>query len=140
MVKNSGLAAKIYEKAKSAKAGPAYLAAGMAADAQRVMGAAGANVDFLAMIKESITTNPQQALDLAKQFSKGGKVQAGKVAEIFMSANRLQELTNFCIECMTGNLPEEGQWQTVVLELCCKTNPSMAEQIFSSGRWSHYNK
>lgn len=67
-------------------------------------------MDFVSVIRETIATNAQQALDMAKSFAKSGKIAPSKVAEVFMSANRPQELTQFCVECMQDNKPEEGQW------------------------------
>jgi hypothetical protein len=38
------------------------------------------------------------------------------IAEYFMQAGRLQEMTGFLVECMKGNKPEDSIWQTRVLE------------------------
>lgn len=134
------LAGAIYEKAGSQKAVQAKIASGNIQEAMSLAGSMGGNIDFLQTIRDTVSTSPEQALVMAKQLTKAGNVQPNKVAEIFMTANRPNELTNYCVECLTENKPEDAQWQTVVLEICLKTNPSAAENIFASGRWTQYNK
>lgn len=138
--KDANLAAQIYEKANSAKAGPTYLIAGNQAKAQQLMQMQGTSIDMTSVIRDTVGSDPNGALQMAIQFTQSGSVQASRVAEIFHSAGRIQELIQYCFQCMNDNRPDEGQWQTIVLEVCLKSNPNMAEQIFASGKWSQFNK
>ena len=36
--------------------------------------------------------------------------------------------------------PDMDNWQTLILELNLKQNPSIAETIFQTGKWNRYNK
>jgi clathrin heavy chain len=133
------LAITIYEKASSGKAAAAKLKRGDPITSV-IQSAGGSNVDFTQIIKDNLMSNPQNALAIAKNLCKNGNIAAGKVAELFTQANRPQELISFCVECMTENKPDDAQWQTTVLDICLKSNPSFAETIFQSGKWSQYNK
>ena len=136
---DQNLALTIYEKSGSSKVIALKLELGH--DINSVLNTSGgANIDFSQMIKENAITNPQNALSIAKNLCKSGKISAHKGADIFVATNRPQELISFCVECMKDNKPEDGQWQTTVLEICIKSNPSYAETIFQSGTWSQYNK
>lgn len=136
---DANLALTIYEKAGSAKAIALKLELGHdIASVMNTMG--GANIDVTQMIKDNVNTNPQSALALAKNFCKTGKISAHKAAEIFVQAGKPQELTAFCVECLQDNRPEDAQLQTVVLEYCLKSNPTFAETIFQSGKWTQYIK
>jgi clathrin heavy chain len=135
---DQNLALTIYEKCGSQKTVALKIELGH--DISSILNTGNANIDFTTMIKESCVTNPQNALAMAKNLTKSGKLQASKAAEIFMTANRPQELTQFCVECMVDNRPEDGQWQTIVLEICLKSNASYAETIFMSNKWTQFNK
>lgn len=136
---DQNMALTIYEKASSSKAIALKLELGH--DISSVLNtSAGANMDFTQMIKDNAMSNPQNALAIAKNLCKAGKISSHKVAEIFTTANRPQELISFCVECMQDNRPDDAQWQTTVLDICLKSNPSFAETIFQSGKWTHYNK
>jgi clathrin heavy chain len=104
------LAAQIYEKAGSSKAIQAKLASGNINEALSLAGTMGGAIDFIQTIRDTVTSSPEQALAIAKQLTSAGNVQPNKVAEIFMTANRPNELTNYCVECMTQNKPEDAQW------------------------------
>lgn len=36
--------------------------------------------------------------------------------------------------------PDMDNWQTLILELNLKSNPSVAETIFQTGKWNRYNR
>lgn len=132
------IALAIYEKASSPKVLAQKIKLGQ--DISSISLPGGASVDFSQLIKENAITNPQNALSLAKSLCKTGKIAAHKVAEIFTQTNRPQELISFCVECMKENKPEDGQWQTTVLEITLKSNPTFAETIFQSGAWTQFNR
>lgn len=68
-------------------------------------------MDYVQIIRSSLQTNPEGALNMAKGLCKSNpSINVHTVAELFHSANRLQELTAFLVDCMTGNRPEDGNW------------------------------
>ena len=77
----------------------------------------GASIDNIQIIKNSLMSNPEGALNIAKNLCKQNpNINVHTVAELFMQNNRPQEMTAFLVECMKGNKPEDGPWQTKVLE------------------------
>lgn len=95
--------------------------------------------DILAQVKSLALTNPQSALNLAKGATRAGKVSYQPVAEIFLNCNLINELTSYSLENMP-NSPDFSNWQTKILEMNLKANPSVAETIMQTGKWTFYNK
>lgn len=62
------------------------------------------------------------------------------IAEIFLQNNRLAELTQFLLECMKNNRPEDGVWLTQVLELNLMAAPQVADAILNMEIWNQFNK
>lgn len=99
----------------------------------------GVQPDWTSMIKNLIQTNPEAALNLAKQASKAG-ANYYNFAEIFLQFNRIQELTGLLGEVMTQNKPEDAVWQTKVLELNLVAFPQVAEALFQMDIWKLYDR
>ena len=84
----------------------------------------GASIDHMGIIRNALTTNPESALAIAKQLCKQNpNIQVHGIAEMFLQANRPQEMTAFLVECMKSNRPEDSAWQTKVLEFNLMTAP-----------------
>lgn len=86
-----------------------------------------------------ISTDPQGALAFAEALSTSKKLGFSSMAEAFLNHNALNQLTSFAMKCMPDN-PDMDNWQTLILELNLKSNPTIAETIFQSGTWNRYNK
>lgn len=99
----------------------------------------GAQPDWTNVIKNLVLTNPEAALGVAKQAAKQG-ANYYAFAEIFLQANRIQELTGLLGEVMTQNKPEDAVWQTKVLELNLVAFPQVAEALFQMDIWKLYDR
>jgi clathrin heavy chain len=78
---------------------------------------------------------------MAKNFFKQNPAtNVHSIAELFATANRFQELTAFLVDCMKGNRPEDGPWQTRVLEFNLQFAPQVAETILQMDQWNQYNR
>lgn len=95
--------------------------------------------DLLNQLKAMISTDPQGALSFAEALSKSNKLSFSSMAEAFLNQNALNQLTSFAMKCMPDN-PDMDNWQTLILELNLKSNPSVAETIFQNGSWTRFNK
>lgn len=49
-------------------------------------------------------------------------------------------MTAFLVDCMVQNKPEDGIWQTKVLEYNLMTAPQVAETILQMDKWNQYNR
>lgn len=95
--------------------------------------------DLLSQLKTMCISDPQGALGFAKSLARSGKIAPQNIAELFLNNSMQNELTSFCLECLPDTV-ENGNWQTLVLELNLKKNPGVVETIFQTGKWSHYDK
>jgi clathrin heavy chain len=88
--------------------------------------------DYLSMLKQLVLTNSEAALNTAKTLClKDPSINVHSIAEIFLQANKLQEMTAFLVECMVSNRPEDGPWQSKVLELNLMHAPQVLIKFFS---------
>jgi clathrin heavy chain len=60
----------------------------------------------LSIIRQLAATNPDAAVNLAKQTGKN--VDINEVAEIFLGLNNIEALTSYLLEVLNENLPEHG--------------------------------
>ena len=95
--------------------------------------------DWLSLIRGMVQTNPDAALNVAKKAAQSG-ANIYQIAEIFLSNNRIQELTGFCVESMKDNKSDDAQWQTKVLELNLMGFPQVADAIFQMDIWKIYDR
>ena len=138
---SNDLALKVYKQcANSTQLFGALAGAGQLDEAMKLAESSGMKADYLGLIRSTCSTNPEAALNLAKQVAKKGQVNVHAVAEIFLQFNRIQELTAFLVESMRDNRPEDANFQTKVLELNLMAAPHVAETIFQMGIWSQFNK
>jgi clathrin heavy chain len=69
--------------------------------------------DFIAILKNLMTSNAQAAVGLAKMITVrdaigNPKTPIDQVLQIFLEAKKVQETTAFLVEALKGNLPAEG--------------------------------
>lgn len=129
------LAERVYTQINSNKAVQLKLERG---EIDSVIGMANPE-ELLNQLKTMIRNDPQGALSFAKALTKSNKIGFGSAAEIFLNANAVTELTSYALEYMP-NTPDNSNWQTLILELNLKSNPSVAETIFQTGKFTQYNK
>jgi clathrin heavy chain len=94
---------------------------------------------LLQQIKNQLLVNPNAAVQFAINLTKMNRIHWGSTVEIFRQAQHINELTAYCMECLPDSA-ECSTWQTLVLETNLKMNPTLAETIFQSNKFSHYNK
>ena len=84
--------------------------------AMQLSAQAGVKTDYISMLRNIIPMNPESALATAKNIcQRDPTTNVHQIAELFLQFNRLQEMTAFLVECMKGNRPEDGPWQTKVI-------------------------
>jgi len=134
------LALKVYEKCSDPNVKmQALMRAGRVNEALQLQKAAGGNIDWMSLIRGMVQTSPEAALNTAKEAAKNG-ANIYQIADIFLSNNKIQELTGFCVECMKDNKHEDAQWQTKVLELNLMGFPQVAEAILQMDMWKLYDR
>lgn len=95
--------------------------------------------ELLNQLKTMVRNDPQSALSFAKALTKSGKISFSAAAEVFLNANAINELTSYALDYMPNN-PDNSNWQTLILELNLKSNPSVAETILQTGKFTNFNK
>lgn len=139
---DAGLSTDIYRKCNShGKVVQVLMETGRSDEAMKYSQATGTSVDVIGTIRSAIATNPDSALNIAKSlYAQNPNINVHGIAEIFMQASRFQEMTAFLVECMKQNRPEDGPWQTKVLEFNLSAAPQVAETILQMAIWNQYNK
>jgi len=101
----------------------------------------GYRCDYSFMLSSLVRTNPQGALEFAKQLAAGSLLDPNQAVDIFMSANRIQETTAFLLEALKENKPEEGYLQTKLLEINLRGgSPQVADAILQNNMFTHYDR
>ena len=103
------------------------------------LGGSTGQVDWVNMIRSMAHTNPDAALNTAKEAAKNG-ANIYQIAEVFLQNNRIQELTGFLVESMKDNKAEDASWQTKVLELNLMGFPQVADALFQMDIWKLYDR
>lgn len=62
------------------------------------------------------------------------------IADLFLQFNRQKEMTGLLVSYMRSNRPEDGVWQTRVLEFNLLTQPNVAETIFQTTDWNQFDR
>ena len=102
----------------------------------------GIQMDYMSMFRDMIPRDPEGALTAAKSlYLKDPNINVYGIAEVFLQQNRIKEMSAFLVECMQQNKPEDGPWQTKVLELNLHMNAlKVVETILNMERWNQFNK
>jgi len=98
----------------------------------------GISPDYVGIVRSIAGTNPEAALNLAKQA--GTRIDINAVAEIFIGFNNLQGTTAYLLEVLKENQPEYGHLQTKLLQLNITAAPQVAETIMQMELFTHYDK
>ena len=94
---------------------------------------------LLQEVKNQLLLNPKNAVQMAINLTKMNKIHWGSAVEIFRQSQHINELTAYCMDCLPDSA-EASTWQTLVLETNLKMNPTLAETIFQTKKFSHFNK
>jgi clathrin heavy chain len=99
--------------------------------------------DYITFLRQMVMISQQGALDFALKLAQnegGSLVDIGQVVDLFMSRNLVQETTSFLLDVLKNNRPEEGAFQTRLLEINLQMAPQVANAIFENDMFSHYDR
>jgi len=107
---DKNLALKVLEKCDDPNLKvQALIEAGQFDKARELSGQSGIQLDWASTIQNLVDVNPEAALKTAMQAAKtGGNIY--QMAEIFLKAGKIQELTGFLVENMKENKTEDAPW------------------------------
>lgn len=94
--------------------------------------------DYMSIIRQLASTNPDAALNVAKQAGKNVDINA--VSDLFLSQHNLQGATSYLLEVLKEDSPDQGHLQTKLLEMNIIQAPQVAETIFQTDMFSNYDK
>lgn len=99
--------------------------------------------NYMFLLQALVHSNEAGAVALALQLYKnegGALVDAGEVAELFMSQGKLSQTTQFLLDVLAGDVAEQGFLQTRVLEYnLTRGAPQVADAILSRKMFSHFD-
>lgn len=104
---------------------------------------AGYQPDFVQLLQHIVRVNPEKGAEFATQLAnhEGGPiVDIGRVVDIFMSQNLVQQATAFLLEALRDNREDQGQLQTRLLEMNLINAPAVADAILGNQLFTHYDK
>jgi clathrin heavy chain len=100
--------------------------------------------DYLQILNNVIQQNPEAAQGLAKMICNRQTatyyVDVNKIIEIFYSRKCIKELTQFMVEYLKDNRPEDFSLQTRILEINLFEMPNAAQVLLENNIFSHYDK
>lgn len=62
------------------------------------------------------------------------------MTDIFQSQGMIQQATQFLLEALKDNLPEQGHLQTRLLEMNLMNAPQVADAILGNEMFTHYDR
>ena len=104
---------------------------------------AGYQPDYVTLLQHIVRVNPERGSEFATQLANaegGPLVDAGRVVDIFMSQNMVQQATAFLLEALKENREDQGQLQTRLLEMNLTQAPQVADAILGNQMFSYYDK
>ncbi|KAH9582085.1 hypothetical protein LSM04_004601 [Trypanosoma melophagium] len=140
------LAIKIYHKAEAhAKVVNVLLQRNETQKAVEYCKRANFSPDWRVILNNFIRVNPQNAVSLAlmlhRDLSDKPVLDPNEVVDMFVTAQLIQQATEFILEVLRGDSSEATKdLQTKLLEINLKhSHPSVAEKIFARGVCIHYD-
>ena len=139
---DKGLALKIYQDGQIHRKVVQILnEQGRMDEATKYAQAKGIPIDYSESIRSMMDINPEGALQFAKKlYEKDKNLNVHQIADMFLQRNRIQEFTSLLFDCMRENKPEDGPYQTKVLEVNIMIAPQIVESILQMKIWRLYNK
>ena len=99
--------------------------------------------DFTALLQHIVRVNPDKGTEFASQLANeegGPLVDVGRVVDIFMSQNMIQQATAFLLDALKDNREDQGALQTRLLEMNLLNAPQVADAILGNQMFSYYDK
>lgn len=104
---------------------------------------AGYTPDYVALLQNVVRINPEKGAEFAAALANdpnGALVDIGRVVDVFMSQNMIQQATAFLLDALKDNRPDQGQLQTRLLEMNLVNAPQVADAILGNDMFSYYDK
>jgi clathrin heavy chain len=99
--------------------------------------------DFVNLLQNIVRINPEKGAEFATQLANvegGPVVDIGRVVDIFMSQNMVQQATAFLLDALKDNREDQGHLQTRLLEMNLINAPQVADAILGNNMFSYYDK
>ncbi len=99
--------------------------------------------DYVFLLQNIIRINPAGALEFALMLAQaqgGPLVNLDAIIDTFIQRNMIQEVTSFLLDVLKGNKPEEGKYQTRLLEINLMAVPNVADAILGQEMFTHYDR
>ncbi|XP_031624971.1 uncharacterized protein LOC116341784 [Contarinia nasturtii] len=98
--------------------------------------------DYVYLLRSVMRTNPEQGTSFAGMLVADEEPLAdiNQIADIFMEQNMFQQCTDFLLDALKRNLPQEGALQTRLLEMNLLSAPQVADAILANSMFTHYDR
>ena len=99
--------------------------------------------DFAALLQHIVRVSPEKGAEFATQLANdesGPLVDIGRVVDVFVSQNMIQQATSFLLDALKENREDQGALQTRLLEMNLVNAPQVADAILGNEMFSHYDK
>ncbi|TID27777.1 clathrin heavy chain [Venturia nashicola] len=99
--------------------------------------------DFTVLLQHIVRVNPDKGTEFATALAKnesGPLVDLDRVVDIFQSQGMVQQATAFLLDVLSGDLPEQANLQTKLLEMNLLNAPQVADAILGNEMFHHYDK
>lgn len=98
--------------------------------------------DYSSLLTMMIRIQPDSSVSFANIIytnESGSLLSLDQIINIFTSLQAIPQLSTFLLEALKNDLPDQGQYQTKLLELNLAHTPQVADAILSNGIFSHYD-
>lgn len=93
------------------------------------------------IFKKLSGVQPDSAVEFAIQMYQKGKIDPNVVTDIFVQGNKIRHATAFFLEILKNDKPEEGPYQTRLLEINLMYSPiQVTDQILGQDMFTYYDK
>ncbi|XP_022191703.2 clathrin heavy chain [Nilaparvata lugens] len=102
----------------------------------------GYNPDYLTLLRSIIWSDAKQAVSFAKSLVADSNisVDVNNIVDLFIENNSIQECTDFLLDFLSRNSPEDCSLQTRLLEMTITSAPAVADDILQRKLLSHYDQ
>lgn len=98
--------------------------------------------DYNGLLRHVMTVDPQKGSEFATMLQKEG-IQMGDLnatVDTFMENNDLRGATAFLLDALKGDLEEQADLQTRLLEMNLRQAPQVADAIMGNNMFTHYDR
>ncbi|KAI9221518.1 hypothetical protein BC828DRAFT_404854 [Blastocladiella britannica] len=96
--------------------------------------------DYMSLLRGIVQVSPDAGAAFATKLAQAQQLSIEQIADVFISANMVQQATAFLLEALKENKPEQGPLQTRLLEMNLMHAPQVADAILGNNMFTHYDK